>query len=172
MIDYIFYVDNFMNQTEYCIINVGNFLIYINWSYLFTDVDSLLSFSIYIRKLDWLDPFLSIFRYLWWRTGLQELVSNKKSTHLVAAHRRHHKMLLSDLVPIRMWVSAVRTTDLNLNFNKFQIEYKCGSDAANNMNSEPSPGSPDRQFCSSTTSAIGDFGNESNMQEVKEEIPR
>lgn len=69
-------------------------------------------------------------------------------------------------------IRAVRTTDLNLNFNKFQIEYKCGSDAANNMNSEPSPGSPDRQFCSSTTSAIGDFGNESNMQEVKEEIPR
>lgn len=53
-----------------------------------------------------------------------------------------------------------------------QMDYKCGSEAI--INSEqPSPGSPDRQFCSSTTSAIGDFGNESNIQDaVKEELPR
>lgn len=36
-----------------------------------------------------------------------------------------------------------------------------------------SPGSPDRQFCSSTTSAIGDFGSDSTNQDtIKEEIPR
>ncbi|XP_055588448.1 steroid hormone receptor ERR2 isoform X2 [Uranotaenia lowii] len=36
-----------------------------------------------------------------------------------------------------------------------------------------SPGSPDRQFCSSTTSAIGDFGSDStNQDQAKEEIPR
>lgn len=36
----------------------------------------------------------------------------------------------------------------------------------------PSPGSPDRQFCSSTTSAPGDMCNEINTDIVKEEIPR
>ncbi|XP_058117282.1 steroid hormone receptor ERR2 [Anopheles ziemanni] len=36
-----------------------------------------------------------------------------------------------------------------------------------------SPGSPDRQFCSSTTSAIGDFGSDgTNNDTIKEEIPR
>uniref|UniRef100_A0A1Q3FYV5 Putative steroid hormone receptor err2 n=1 Tax=Culex tarsalis TaxID=7177 RepID=A0A1Q3FYV5_CULTA len=36
-----------------------------------------------------------------------------------------------------------------------------------------SPGSPDRQFCSSTTSALGDFGSDSTNQDaIKEEIPR
>lgn len=36
-----------------------------------------------------------------------------------------------------------------------------------------SPGSPDRQFCSSTTSVIGDFGSDSTNQDaIKEEIPR
>jgi hypothetical protein len=55
---------------------------------------------------------------------------------------------------------------------RFQMDYKCGSDTM--INSEqPSPGSPDRQFCSSTTSAIGEFGNDSNIQDaVKEELPR
>ena len=52
------------------------------------------------------------------------------------------------------------------------MDFKCGSEPM--INSEqPSPGSPDRQFCSSTTSAIGEFGNDSNIQDtVKEELPR
>lgn len=54
----------------------------------------------------------------------------------------------------------------------YQMDYKCSSETL--INSEqPSPGSPDRQFCSSTTSAIGDFGNDSTIQDaVKEELPR
>lgn len=37
----------------------------------------------------------------------------------------------------------------------------------------PSPGSPDRQFCSSTTSAPGDMCSDSISQDtVKEELPR
>jgi hypothetical protein len=52
-----------------------------------------------------------------------------------------------------------------------QMDFKCGSDSM--IQSEQSPGSPDRQFCSSTTSAIGDFGNDSVIQDtVKEELPR
>lgn len=51
---------------------------------------------------------------------------------------------------------------------QFQIEFKCSETPSEQL----SPGSPDRQFCSSTTSAIGDFPNESNNQDVKEELPR
>lgn len=52
------------------------------------------------------------------------------------------------------------------------MEYKCGSDPALNSD-QTSPGSPDRQFCSSTTSALGEFGHDSSLQDtVKEEIPR
>lgn len=51
------------------------------------------------------------------------------------------------------------------------MDFKCGTDSM--LQSEQSPGSPDRQFCSSTTSAIGDFGNDSIVQDtVKEELPR
>ena len=53
------------------------------------------------------------------------------------------------------------------------MDFKCGGPDALISSEQPSPGSPDRQFCSSTTSAIGEFGNDSNMQDtVKEEIPR
>lgn len=53
-----------------------------------------------------------------------------------------------------------------------QMDFKCGSDTIINSD-QPSPGSPDRQFCSSTTSVIGEFGNDSNIQDaVKEELPR
>ncbi|CAO1344825.1 unnamed protein product [Diamesa serratosioi] len=55
----------------------------------------------------------------------------------------------------------------------FQMDFKCGGPDTLISSEQPSPGSPDRQFCSSTTSAIGEFGNDSNMQDtVKEEIPR
>ncbi len=51
------------------------------------------------------------------------------------------------------------------------MDFKCGTETM--IHSEQSPGSPDRQFCSSTTSAIGDFGNDSIVQDaVKEELPR
>ncbi|XP_055637344.1 steroid hormone receptor ERR2 isoform X2 [Toxorhynchites rutilus septentrionalis] len=71
-----------------------------------------------------------------------------------------------------------------------KMEYKCSSNndigqltefnsGNNNCSSAGgggaphSPGSPDRQFCSSTTSAIGDFGSDSTNQDtIKEEIPR
>jgi hypothetical protein len=58
-----------------------------------------------------------------------------------------------------------------IHFMFIQMDFKCGSDSM--IQSEQSPGSPDRQFCSSTTSAIGDFGNDSVIQDtVKEELPR
>lgn len=53
-----------------------------------------------------------------------------------------------------------------------QMDFKCGPESMHHSD-QTSPGSPDRQFCSSTTSAIGDFGNDSNVQDtVKEELPR
>jgi hypothetical protein len=53
-----------------------------------------------------------------------------------------------------------------------QMDFKCGPESMLHSD-QTSPGSPDRQFCSSTTSAIGDFGNDSNVQDtVKEELPR
>ncbi|XP_070497427.1 steroid hormone receptor ERR2 isoform X1 [Chironomus tepperi] len=52
------------------------------------------------------------------------------------------------------------------------MDFKCGPESILHSD-QTSPGSPDRQFCSSTTSAIGDFGNDSNVQDtVKEELPR
>lgn len=52
------------------------------------------------------------------------------------------------------------------------MDYKCGTNH-NLTHDKNSPGSPDRQFCSSTTTAIGDFGNEMSVQDpVKEELPR
>ncbi|XP_058467753.1 steroid hormone receptor ERR2 isoform X1 [Malaya genurostris] len=68
-----------------------------------------------------------------------------------------------------------------------KMEYKCSSNnditqltelhggrsSGNGRSGPHSPGSPDRQFCSSTTSAIGDFGSDSTNQDtIKEEIPR
>uniref|UniRef100_A0A2M4CQR0 Putative estrogen-related receptor err n=2 Tax=Anopheles darlingi TaxID=43151 RepID=A0A2M4CQR0_ANODA len=48
-----------------------------------------------------------------------------------------------------------------------------GSHGASGNGKPQSPGSPDRQFCSSTTSAIGDFGSDgTNHDAIKEEIPR
>ncbi|XP_052868354.1 estrogen-related receptor gamma isoform X2 [Anopheles cruzii] len=49
-----------------------------------------------------------------------------------------------------------------------------GGSHSGSVNGKPqSPGSPDRQFCSSTTSAIGDFGSDgTNHDAIKEEIPR
>lgn len=65
------------------------------------------------------------------------------------------------------------------------MDYKCSSNndigqltelhsgSSANNGGPHSPGSPDRQFCSSTTSAIGDFGSDSTNQDaIKEEIPR
>ncbi|XP_062535484.1 steroid hormone receptor ERR2 isoform X1 [Armigeres subalbatus] len=66
-----------------------------------------------------------------------------------------------------------------------KMDYKCSSNndlgqltelhsgSSGNNGGPHSPGSPDRQFCSSTTSAIGDFGSDSTNQDaIKEEIPR
>ncbi|XP_019562344.2 steroid hormone receptor ERR2 isoform X1 [Aedes albopictus] len=66
-----------------------------------------------------------------------------------------------------------------------KMDYKCTSNndigqltelhsgSSANNGGPHSPGSPDRQFCSSTTSAIGDFGSDSTNQDaIKEEIPR
>jgi hypothetical protein len=51
------------------------------------------------------------------------------------------------------------------------MDFKCGNH--NLTHDKNSPGSPDRQFCSSTTTVNGDFGNEMNVQDpVKEELPR
>lgn len=56
---------------------------------------------------------------------------------------------------------------LNFPTKKIQMDFKCIV-----PEQHPSPGSPDRQFCSSTTSAPGDMCNEINTDIVKEEIPR
>jgi hypothetical protein len=53
-----------------------------------------------------------------------------------------------------------------------QMDFKCGPDTLLHSSEQQSPGSPDRQFCSSTTSAIGDFGSEAVPENVKEELPR
>ncbi|CAD7084386.1 unnamed protein product [Hermetia illucens] len=43
----------------------------------------------------------------------------------------------------------------------------------NNNNSQASPGSPDRQFCSSTTTTLGEIcGDSGNQSSMKEDIPR
>lgn len=49
------------------------------------------------------------------------------------------------------------------------MDFKCISNDAH-----PSPGSPDRQFCSSTTTPIGDLCGDviSNSNQLKEELPR
>ena len=54
------------------------------------------------------------------------------------------------------------------------MEYKCSSNEALLTEiQQQSPDSPDRQFCSSTTSALGDFCTDSTNQDtIKEEIPR
>lgn len=74
--------------------------------------------------------------------------------------------------PVSLFDFCLASADSDANTIPFQMDYKCGSDTM--INSEqPSPGSPDRQFCSSTTSAIGEFGNDSNVPDaVKEELPR
>jgi hypothetical protein len=60
-----------------------------------------------------------------------------------------------------------------------KIEYKCSTPSTGDNNSllieqqQSSPGSPDRQFCSSTTSVLGDYGGDfTNQDSVKEELPR
>lgn len=74
--------------------------------------------------------------------------------------------------PVSFFVSKHVLKKFLKNFFLFiQMDFKCGTDTM--IHSEQSPGSPDRQFCSSTTSAIGDFGNDSIVQDaVKEELPR
>ncbi|XP_055381346.1 steroid hormone receptor ERR2 isoform X2 [Condylostylus longicornis] len=61
------------------------------------------------------------------------------------------------------------------------IDTSCGSptpsvgNALGSMNytSQASPGSPERQFCSSTTTPLGDIcGDSSSMHSIKEELPR
>lgn len=48
------------------------------------------------------------------------------------------------------------------------MELKCAS-----TEPHPSPGSPDQQYCSSTTTPIGDMCNDINMDNSKEElVPR
>lgn len=62
--------------------------------------------------------------------------------------------------------------DMGCNAFHFQIEYKCNPDTLITERNS-SPGSPDRQFCSSTTSALGEFVADSVCQDItKEELPR
>jgi Zinc finger, C4 type (two domains) len=58
-------------------------------------------------------------------------------------------------------------------------DFKCNTSSAVENTSllidqqQSSPGSPDRQFCSSTTSVLGDYSGEfANQDSVKEELPR
>uniref|UniRef100_A0AAG5CNE9 Uncharacterized protein n=1 Tax=Anopheles atroparvus TaxID=41427 RepID=A0AAG5CNE9_ANOAO len=62
----------------------------------------------------------------------------------------------------------------NNNDTTHLTELHGGGSGHSSSNGKPqSPGSPDRQFCSSTTSAIGDFGSDgTNHDTIKEEIPR
>uniref|UniRef100_U5EWZ8 Putative estrogen-related receptor err n=1 Tax=Corethrella appendiculata TaxID=1370023 RepID=U5EWZ8_9DIPT len=61
------------------------------------------------------------------------------------------------------------------NSQNAKMEYKCAKNESllTELPQQPSPGSPDRQFCSSTTSALGEFGSDSTLQDAcKEEAPR
>lgn len=61
-------------------------------------------------------------------------------------------------------------SEKNFNGKNCNIEYKQPTSV---MGASSSPGSPDRQFCSSTTSGIGDISSDSAHQStLKEELPR
>ncbi|KAJ6638731.1 Steroid hormone receptor ERR2 [Pseudolycoriella hygida] len=56
----------------------------------------------------------------------------------------------------------------NTSQSNIEMELKCAS-----TETHPSPGSPDQQYCSSTTTPIGDMCNDINMDNSKEElVPR